>query len=633
MPIHLYKLLPQIIKLKDKLASCGAPGNLEKWVGCIEDVANSTEEKIEGLSDLLDADQCDPMYLFYLSTFLGTPVGAGSDLTFSRWLVKTLAYFYKIKGTMPSWDKTWWWTLNEHYHAQELYKTIPNEICDRTRTPDYAHTIKSARYDVYLDTPSGRIWYTPTQAQPIAAKIESVRPIHVLLRLFCWHVDVVEQIEAVDSLAGTELVAAVEDQAQTPGAIVDYLYWCANTCQHECQTACEKVNTCQIISCTTAACQGATCQAGACQYGSCTVGACQYVGACMTVGCQYVSCTTAACQGVACMVASCQFVSCTTAGCQYVSCTAMGCQYGSCTVGTCQYGSCTTAACQYNPCEIGCETACQLFACQGALGCQVGLCQIGGCELGCQTGGCETGSTTPCWSFGCQATCLTSNTAVTTVWECTDKWVQVTPIPDAKDVEHLFPDCKALGNVQTLATAGVWIDGMGHSRQYKPTGSLKPTAKCPQGSGSWSLNTLVGVSNACATYVQPSVSINTPSGPQTVTITPNAEQAAAALASGQETWVDVAISGPLTSTGNISSTTGAAQVWVPAGPVPYKITTASSSPQGVPLIAAGTWDVAHPVALTDLGNGCVHVDDVYDVTFIYGNYYFNSHFARLRNVY
>ena len=76
MPIHLYKLLPQIIKLKDKLASCGAPGNLEKWIGCIEDVANSTEEKIDGLSDLLDADQCDPMYLFYLSTFLGTPVGA-----------------------------------------------------------------------------------------------------------------------------------------------------------------------------------------------------------------------------------------------------------------------------------------------------------------------------------------------------------------------------------------------------------------------------------------------------------------------------------------------------------------------------------------------------------------------------
>ena len=87
MAIHLYKLLPTLLRLKDRLASAGATGNLEKWVGCIEDVANDTEEKIEGLSNLLDADQCDPMYLFYISTFLGTPVGAGSNIEFSRWLV------------------------------------------------------------------------------------------------------------------------------------------------------------------------------------------------------------------------------------------------------------------------------------------------------------------------------------------------------------------------------------------------------------------------------------------------------------------------------------------------------------------------------------------------------------------
>ena len=146
--ISLYRLLPLLLQLKDRAYSGGAPGNLEKWVGCIEDQANVTEEQIKGLCALIDPDLCPPEYLARIAHMIGQTVNGEWDNPKRRMVLKGLGFLAHISGTYQSWKAALRLDGKPEYSPVELYKSTVNESFDYALSFDYGHAIKSARVDL-----------------------------------------------------------------------------------------------------------------------------------------------------------------------------------------------------------------------------------------------------------------------------------------------------------------------------------------------------------------------------------------------------------------------------------------------------------------------------------------------------
>jgi len=312
MSVKLYRLLPEIIRLKDELAVSDTygdvEGNLEKIVWALEQETDTSSAEIAGIPDLVSADRVDQDFLLLLSLTLGTVIGEDRGEAFQRWLTQNLISFYKISGTHLSWDKEFTWSTGVRYRARELWKTTLYERGDYSREPDYTHTIKAARVDLYTGENS---YLTPSEAASLIPVVEPRRPIHVILRkaltsqlLSDTRVPPVDGFEApwmeeAVSEASTELATDVATELSDALEItLTCTAACQSSCQGECETAWQAETGCST-SCETACqysceslCQDncqIVCQGG-CEY-PCEEG-CQL--AC-TAACQ--SACTAACQG------------------------------------------------------------------------------------------------------------------------------------------------------------------------------------------------------------------------------------------------------------------------------------------------------------------------------------------------
>lgn len=293
-PHDLWPLVPFITRYRDSLAS-GSPdaeGNFQKVVQVFAEEFGTTEREIRALADIINVDATSPDYLMYLSATLGTMVGPttqGED--FQRWFIRNLVYFYKIKGTHPSWDRQFKWLTDTWYKAWELFKTTYYETGDYSRTEDLVYPYKAARFDLY----TGDEFYSapsfidiPT-ASGLTRYIEAVRPIHVLLRKSAVIVDLDDTLPLPDETdISAEITAHFYDDAPPISESLQVEITCLATCESSCQDTCEMG--CEFASCEfacQASCTGqveveficdldcaSSCESSSCQ-GSCQAGSCQ----------------------------------------------------------------------------------------------------------------------------------------------------------------------------------------------------------------------------------------------------------------------------------------------------------------------------------------------------------------------
>jgi hypothetical protein len=304
--VPLYDLLPLIVRMKATFDAQGGQSVFQGIVSVLENLTGLMSSDIEGLANLIDADLTDPSYLSYLTASLGTLIGSSDrGVSFDRWLAKNLVSFHKIKGTHPSWGQQVQWLLSLWRDGWELWKTIPNEIGDYQRFKTYTNLMKSARFDFY----DGTEWLTNadgSETVPSAAAIallpfiESIRPIHVLLRTYGEQFVFSETMPEVSEAALLNTYITVSETVGGVGSKTNVDVTCTNSCEHACEIGCETgCETflelygcqwgCQVGSevpnsptpqdCTIAC--HASCEAGGCEVG-CQVGSCQ-------AGCQ--SCT------------------------------------------------------------------------------------------------------------------------------------------------------------------------------------------------------------------------------------------------------------------------------------------------------------------------------------------------------
>ena len=382
MSIDLYRLLPFIIRLRDRQTQGGtAEPVLQGVMYAYEQIADETQEKIEELAGLLDPRTCDLVYLKYQSTYYADFPNPESDGLHQRAFVEQAGNVFDKSGQHLGWEN--YGSLKDYpeFDIVELWKTTMHEINDYTTSQDAQHPYKSARVQLqelayYYGGSSNDL--TIAEQQALFALFERLRPIHVLLYIPITSHPFTEHLTVTDNDLSATGTQELDDELSITEGDFEITAACSTDCQTLCQDSCE------------GACQTA------CEYG------CQ---ACQT-GCEancQVLCQHA-CQG-ACQ-AACQLGGQTTclfsceAQCEHaceLSCTA-GCEGANCQ-SMCQ--QICQVACMIE-CQAGCMHGCEVY-CQGIceMQCMVGSCQTKcqtTCELWCQTGSCETF----CEGFNCQ---------------------------------------------------------------------------------------------------------------------------------------------------------------------------------------------------------------------------------------
>ena len=235
--VDLWHLVSHIARYRDSLALGGADaeGHLQKVMFAFERETCLSQDEIADLAKLVDADECDPEFLLYLSATLGTMVDGSWGEDFQRWFVKNLVSFYKIKGTHLSWDKQFVWLTGYLYKAWELWKRIPQEVGYYSRIQDYDHQLKSARFDLYTSYGGSDTFLTPAQARPIAEYVESLRPIHVLLRRDIIRVRSTETARVSENVLNSEFLGTFTESHEITDTF-EPGYRCVSLCETSDQT-------------------------------------------------------------------------------------------------------------------------------------------------------------------------------------------------------------------------------------------------------------------------------------------------------------------------------------------------------------------------------------------------------------
>lgn len=252
--VRLYSLLPWIIRFRDRESlpnSVGGEGVLEKIVDAFQEEAEITKTEIDSLAILLDPDQCPPEYLLYISMMFGLPLGDDLPIEFRRWLSKTIVDLWKIKATHPSWEKTFFWSLNREIKAEELYKTEIYAEDNYSRGTVYVTQMKAARVDLYEEDVHGnRVYLDEYEAREVFPVVERFRPAHVLLRQYMVPHILSDDFEPDDSLSQFTTRAVIVDDINPWSDSLELTSQCIAACESGCQSGSCESGTCQN------ACQG-----------------------------------------------------------------------------------------------------------------------------------------------------------------------------------------------------------------------------------------------------------------------------------------------------------------------------------------------------------------------------------------
>ena len=106
--MELYNLLPSIFKYKDGIAIGNSSlsteeGTLEKIFDAIQNEVDTSADLVEGLKQLIDADEADAKYLPFLSRFLGVSFVSTWTEARRRLFLRSLVLFYFQSGQHELW--------------------------------------------------------------------------------------------------------------------------------------------------------------------------------------------------------------------------------------------------------------------------------------------------------------------------------------------------------------------------------------------------------------------------------------------------------------------------------------------------------------------------------------------------
>ena len=248
--VKLYNLLPAIIRARDQFVrESNAEGVVERIAWVMEQETDTQMDLIAGLSVLLDVDQCEPKYLLYLSALLGFPLGSDRGNSFRRWLTKNLVNLWKIKGTHPSWNKQFLWSLNRVIKAHELWKSEIYAEDDYSRDEQYDYGMLAARVDLYEEDEDGNRTYLPVteSTREVYEAVETFRPAHVLLRQYMTPFSIIDEEAAPTEQTTFSVGAVIEDADDEFTDEAEFTASCVGTCELACQEYCQ--TTCESAAC------------------------------------------------------------------------------------------------------------------------------------------------------------------------------------------------------------------------------------------------------------------------------------------------------------------------------------------------------------------------------------------------
>ena len=359
----LYRLWPLIVRAKSLFASGlldetdTQESILKKLTYALEMECATTREQLQGLVNLVNVDSCPSQYLTHLAAFIMSPYLDSWSLEKRRVVIKGTVCIWLRKGLRCSWKSLFDLFGHSQVDTWELWKADIYEDFDYSPYRDYYHQLRAARVDLVRNSdPYDRVDYQIAFEQMMPL-IESVRPIHVLLRRFA------QEWNLPDDYVSVPCDSSCEVGCETSNETADFFDSSSAAVSSEDNVPIVTDGVSVELTCITwceAQCEGAGCETGGCQAGSCET----------------------SCQGV--------------------------CD-GSCQGGineTCQISSCQTG-CEMWSCEVGCETGCET-------GCEIG-CQTG-CEGGCETT-CEP-SPAPC--SDCSGTTQVGRQALVTSALCAE---------------------------------------------------------------------------------------------------------------------------------------------------------------------------------------------------------------------
>lgn len=259
-PCGLYNLFPLVVRTQSLIASGLVDETdtqesiLRKICFALEVECGLTTYEISKLAHLVDPDQCPSALLPLLAKHVLAELSGEWSTNKQQMVVKAMVLIWMIKGSHTSWETLLHLRGMSDYLPWELWKTIPYELFHYCVYPDYYCTIKAARVDFTLPAdPFVRL--TADQAAPYMEVIDSVRPIHVLLRpdelVLEISDDLLSPADFYGGLGEVCYITPKEASAETPAALTDSLtvaltctatgceVTCEVACEYECQTGCE----------------------------------------------------------------------------------------------------------------------------------------------------------------------------------------------------------------------------------------------------------------------------------------------------------------------------------------------------------------------------------------------------------
>jgi len=185
--MDLYRLLPEIIRARDRLAS-GVGLNLDdqetilqKIFYALEEECDTTDDLTIGLSDLYNFDTCPPQYFPLLELFLGTQWPADWSEERRRLVLSAIVKLYHTSGQRLSWVAVLNLFGHTGFFPWELWKETIYEDFDYSLygadDGSYYYQYHAARIDV-RNVNRTLLSLTDEERQIL----EYFRPIHVLFR-------------------------------------------------------------------------------------------------------------------------------------------------------------------------------------------------------------------------------------------------------------------------------------------------------------------------------------------------------------------------------------------------------------------------------------------------------------------
>jgi len=210
--MDLYKLLPSVIRFKDRLGSAVGSSSseetvLQKFLYALEQDCDDTDNLIDGLSDLYHPETCPVEYLPLLENMLGSTWPGDWPESRRRLVVSAIVKLYHHSGQRLSWVSILNLLGYSGFFPWELWKSTVYENFDYSLyggDDGYYGVYHAARVDIRNSSETLKQLTDFEQSL-----LETFRPIHVLIR------QEGERIMSQEDIVGKSVQGSFQGEAKT----------------------------------------------------------------------------------------------------------------------------------------------------------------------------------------------------------------------------------------------------------------------------------------------------------------------------------------------------------------------------------------------------------------------------------